>query len=68
MKLGVWIVRSEAEQLGILLAERLGGRLFTPQDAPNRALFAEAFPTCSHWILIMATGIAVRYLQGLVFD
>jgi cobalt-precorrin 5A hydrolase len=68
MTLGVWIVRSEAEPLGNLVAERLGGRLFTPQSAPNRALFAEAFPTCSHWILIMATGIAVRYLQGLVFD
>jgi cobalt-precorrin 5A hydrolase len=68
MKLGVWIVRPEAEPLGSLVAETLGGRLFTPQAAPNRALFAEAFPLCSHWILIMATGIAVRYLQGLVFD
>jgi len=68
MKLGVWIVRAEAQPLGQLLAERLGGRLFTPQAAPNRALFAEAFPTCSHWVLIMATGIAVRYLQGLVVD
>jgi cobalt-precorrin 5A hydrolase len=68
MKLGVWIVRPEAESLGSLVAEGLGGRLFTPQAAPNRALFAEAFPTCSHWILIMAAGIAVRYLQGLVFD
>jgi cobalt-precorrin 5A hydrolase len=68
MKLGVWIVRSEAEPLGNLVAERLGGRLFAPQIAPNRVLFTEAFPTCSHWILIMATGIAVRYLQGLTLD
>ena len=68
MKLGVWIVRPEAEPLGALVAERLGGQLFKPQAAPNRALFVEAFPHCSHWILIMAAGIAVRYLQGLVFD
>jgi cobalt-precorrin 5A hydrolase len=68
MNLGVWIVRTEAEPLGNLVAEGLGGQLFRPQAAPNRALFAEAFPTRSHWILIMATGIAVRYLQGLVFD
>ena len=68
MNLGVWIVRTDAEPLGSLVADRLGGRLLTPQAAPNRTLFADAFPSCSHWILIMATGIAVRYLQGLAFD
>jgi len=68
VKLGVWMVRSEGEAVGRLVAERLGGRLFTPEGVSNRVAFAEAFAGCSHWILIMATGIAVRYLQGLAVD
>lgn len=68
---GIWIVRPEAEALGNRLAEALGGRLYRPQPhviSSNRARFAEQFRTHRQWILVMAGGIAVRYLQGLACD
>jgi cobalt-precorrin 5A hydrolase len=68
---GIWIVRPEAEALGSRLAAALGGQLYRPQphvSSSNRALFAEQFRTCRQWILVMASGIAVRYLQGLACD
>jgi cobalt-precorrin 5A hydrolase len=68
---GIWIVRPEAEALGNRLAAALAGRLYRPQPhviSSNRALFAEQFRTCRQWVLVMAGGIAVRYLQGLACD
>jgi cobalt-precorrin 5A hydrolase len=68
---GIWIVRPEAEALGSRLAAALGGRLYCPAphaSSSNRALFAERFRTYRHWVLVMAGGIAVRYLQGLACD
>jgi cobalt-precorrin 5A hydrolase len=68
---GIWIVRPEAEALGHHVAAALGGRLYRPEphaNLSNRALFAERFRTCRHWVLVMAGGIAVRYLQGLACD
>ncbi|MBW0001180.1 MAG: cobalamin biosynthesis protein [Verrucomicrobia bacterium] len=68
---GIWIVRAEAEALGSRLAAALGARLYRPQpDAgvSNRLRFAGEFRTCRQWVLVMASGIAVRYLQGLACD
>lgn len=67
--LGIWIVRAEAEKLGRQLEARLGGKLCGLRiDRRNREAFSDHFIHCPQWILIMTTGIAVRYLQGLPKD
>ena len=67
--LGIWIVRAEAEKLGRKLEVGLGGRLWGLQtNRSNREAFNDHFNHCRQWILIMSTGIAVRYLQGLPKD
>jgi cobalt-precorrin 5A hydrolase len=67
--LGIWIVRAEAEKLGRKLEVGLGGRLWGLQtNRSNREAFHDHFNHCRQWILIMSTGIAVRYLQGLPKD
>ena len=67
--IGLWIVRAEAEPLARLLATRLPAEF--PQDIgsdleSNREKFTRVFPLYSGWVLLMTTGIAVRYLQGLL--
>lgn len=67
--LGIWIVRVEAEKLGRKLEAGLGGTLCGGQiDRSNREAFSDHFTHYRQWILIMTTGIAVRYLQGLPKD
>ena len=64
----IWIVRREAAKLGKFLARELGGELFPRSFAPtptNRERFIQAFPTRQRWVLVMTTGIAMRYLDGL---
>jgi len=68
--LGIWIVRSGAEKLGRHLEQSLGGELrgLETGGQSNRAAFAACHASYRQWILVMATGIAVRYLQGLPKD
>ena len=69
--LGIWIVRAGAEKLGRHLEHSLGGKLFgleTGGDKSNREAFATFYARYRQWILVMTTGIAVRYLQGLPKD
>jgi cobalt-precorrin 5A hydrolase len=69
--LGIWIVRSAAEKLGRHLERSLGGKLYglaTDDGKSNREAFATCYASHHQWILVMATGIAVRYLQGLPKD
>ncbi len=69
--LGIWIVRAEAKKIGERLSAKLGARLYLPQPdeaGSNREAFARAWPAHRQWIMIAATGIAVRYLQGLTKD
>lgn len=68
---GIWLVRREAEAVGARLRERLGGEVFRPWETPEasqRERFAALFPTRARWVLVMATGIAVRFLEGLPRD
>ena len=66
---GIWIVRAEAQKLGRKLESGLGGTLCSARiDQTNREAFNDHFASYRHWILIMTTGIAVRYLQGLPKD
>ena len=66
--LGIWIVRSEAAKLGRYLETHLGGELGglnCGDRVTNREAFASHFSDYSQWILVMASGIAVRYLVEL---
>ena len=71
MKLGIWLVRREAEALGVFLAKHLSGELKRPwlqSEDSGKAQFEQMFFDYNQWILLMTTGIAVRYLQGLPQD
>jgi cobalt-precorrin 5A hydrolase len=68
--LGVWPVRAQGEPLASLLAQRLDGEAHRPwqRPEPQREQFRERFAHCSHWVLVMAAGIAVRFLDGFIED
>lgn len=67
---GVWLVRAEGEALGARLQAALGGTLYRPwrQEQSQKAQFAAAFRQHVQWIVVGATGIAVRFLEGLAQD
>ena len=68
---GIWVVRKEAEKLGRCLEAGLGGwlgGLDCGAGETNRGAFACRYATAQQWVLVMTTGIAVRYLQGLLKD
>lgn len=68
---GIWLVREEARALGARLQLQLGGELFEPWHPTGQSqkeLFRKLFPTKTHWVLVMATGIASRFLDGLPQD
>jgi cobalt-precorrin 5A hydrolase len=69
--LGIWVVRKEAEELGRSLEVKLGGYLGGLDCAggeSNRAAFASRCASYRQWVLVMTTGIAVRYLAELIKD
>jgi cobalt-precorrin 5A hydrolase len=69
MKTGIWIVRTEAEQIGRYLADKLEASCYVPRStrqATNREMFAGRFREHRQWVLVATTGIAVRYLQNLL--
>ncbi len=66
---GIWIVRNEAAKLGRYLETQLGGKLEGMncyEGTTNREAFSSCFGDYSQWVLVMAAGIAVRYLEGLI--
>ncbi len=81
---GIWLVRPESEALAIALQEQLGGVLYRPWlhtikgDQPvaptahaastQKQQFAAAYRQHAQWIMIAASGIAVRFLDGLAQD
>jgi cobalt-precorrin 5A hydrolase len=68
---GVWVLRRQALDVGRYLAAQLEAECYIPDeifDASNREGFAVQFHQHRQWVLIMTTGIAVRYLQGLLTD
>jgi len=68
--LGVWPVRVEAERLANTLAQRLGGDLFRPweREEAQKSQFQALFRQRAQWVLVMATGIAARFLDGMLQD
>jgi len=68
---GIWVVRQEAEGLGRYLETKLEGHLGGLKDdggESNRAAFTSRYASCHQWVLVMTTGIAVRYLAELIKD
>jgi cobalt-precorrin 5A hydrolase len=64
---GIWLVRQEGLDVGRYLASSLGGQFYFPDEGvSNREAFAVRFREHRQWVLIMTTGIAVRFLQGLL--
>jgi len=68
---GIWLVRAEAQPLGALLQARLGGVLYRPWLAATvtqKEQFAAAYRRHPLWVMVAASGIAVRFLDGLCQD
>lgn len=67
---GVWPVRVEAEGLAERVANALQGELIRPwrQSEPQKDHFRALFSERSHWVLVMATGIATRFIDGQLRD
>lgn len=69
--LGIWLVRAQDENLAAALRAQLGGELYRPWldvVTTPKVQFAAAYHRHAQWIMIAATGIAVRFLDGLVQD
>ena len=71
MTLGIWPVRAEGEALALALQAKLGGAIYRPWLNPELAQkqqFAAAYRQHGQWLMLGASGIAVRFLDGLVLD
>jgi cobalt-precorrin 5A hydrolase len=69
--LGIWLVRPDSEALAAVLQARLGGTIYRPwlqPDLPQRVQFACDYRLHRRWIMVAASGIAVRFLDGLAED
>lgn len=69
--IGIWLVRAEGEALATRLQQALGGTVYRPwltSDIAQRAQFAAAYRQHTHWVMLAASGIAVRFLDGQVQD
>ncbi|WP_262964613.1 cobalamin biosynthesis protein [Methylobacter psychrophilus] len=70
-RLGIWLVRPESETLVTVLQNQLGGMLYRPWLNPavtQKDQFAAVYRLHKQWIMIAASGIAVRFLDGLAQD
>lgn len=71
LELGIWLVRPESEALAATLQNQLGGTLYRPWQAnafSQKEQFAAAYRLHKQWIMIAASGIALRFLDGLAQD
>lgn len=72
--IAIWIVRESARPMADRLADFLGATVFPEAridggcPESNRDSFCQAFRKSTQWLLIMASGIATRYLAGLPVD
>jgi cobalt-precorrin 5A hydrolase len=70
-ELGIWLIRSESEAFANVLQNQLSGTLYRPWLTPavkQKEQFAIAYRLHSQWIMIAASGIAVRFLESLAQD
>ncbi len=69
-RIGIWLLRERADNVGRLLEVRLGGTLFRGWEnaTSQKERFGRVFRDHSHWVLVMATGIALRIIEGRLLD
>jgi cobalt-precorrin 5A hydrolase len=69
-KIGIWIVRQEAEKVALKLSQSLGGSVYKPWTVTDshKGYFQSVFTDQEAWVLVMACGIAVRFVDGLLHD
>lgn len=67
---GVWPVRIEAEVLSERVATALRGEVIRAwqQPEPQKDQFRARFAERQQWVLVMATGIATRFIDGQLHD
>ncbi len=68
---GIWLVRPESEALALVLQAELGGEVYRPwltTRTSQKAQFAAAYRNHAQWIMLAASGIAVRFLDELIDD
>lgn len=71
LDVGIWLVRADGEALGENLRAGLGGVVHRPwlnPAVPQRTQFAAAYGQHAAWVMVAASGIAVRFLDGLAQD
>ena len=68
--LGIWLVRAESEVLASALQARLGGEVYRPwlNAMAQKQQFTAVYRLHTQWIMLAASGIAVRFLDGQVQD
>ena len=69
--LGIWLVRAECEALAGRLQAVLGGTFYRPwlqPGLPQKQQFRAAYRHQAQWIMLAASGVAVRFLEGLPQD
>lgn len=69
--LGIWLVRAEAEALAAALQAALGGTIHRPwqqTELTQKQQFAASYRQHAQWVLIGASGIALRFIDGLSKD
>ncbi len=69
--LALWLVRQEGEALAAVLQARLGAHVYRPWEhpgMPHKAQFGAAYRRHRQWVMVGATGIAVRFLDALAQD
>jgi cobalt-precorrin 5A hydrolase len=69
--LGIWLVRAEDERLAACLQTHLGGAVHRPwlnPALPPKQQFAQTYRQHAQWVMVAATGIAVRFLDTLTAD
>ncbi|ATQ77817.1 cobalamin biosynthesis protein CbiG [Massilia violaceinigra] len=67
----IWLVRAHGEELAAVLQAALGAEVYRPwlhDGVSHKAQFGECYRRHAQWIVIGATGIAVRFLDGLPID
>lgn len=69
-KIAVLGVRSESEQITARLGDALGAVVCAPYSGGVKPAeyFREHFKDYGGWVLVMSTGIAVRFLDGIIQD
>ncbi len=66
MSRGVWILREQARGLAEKIAVGIGAQVETAPSGENRQAFRQRFAEHQQWVILGASGVATRYLSGLL--